>query len=284
MAEIVNKPVFLPANRGMENPPQGTNVMDEEQNEHASQYLLYERVGEPNILSSFVVGEPGSQNPVCPWQLYEKAASKATSAEPPPRWAIGTGQLSCLQFRSGPIARRGGGGIIPFSIFVVSGRTCPLYERVGKPNILSNLVVGEPGSQIPVRPWRLLKSRPDGRQKELPVLETVHAPGEGEEEDLHILCSVCGHIITRPSEAITIRGARHHVFANPYGLVFETACFKRAKGCVVTGRPSDEFTWFPGHQWQIALCGSCLNHLGWWFSSGRNAFFCLIIDQLIFPG
>ena len=47
--------------------------------------------------------------------LYEKAASKATSAEPPPRWAIGTGQLSCLQFRSGPIARRGGGGIIPFS-------------------------------------------------------------------------------------------------------------------------------------------------------------------------
>ncbi|SMC38779.1 hypothetical protein SAMN02746065_101284 [Desulfocicer vacuolatum DSM 3385] len=31
-----------------------------------------------------------------------------------PRWAIGTGQLSCLQFRSGTIARRGGGGgIIP---------------------------------------------------------------------------------------------------------------------------------------------------------------------------
>ena len=52
--------------------------------------------------------------------LYEKAASKATSAEPPPRWAIGTGQLSCLQFRSGPIARRGGGGIMPFLFFVVS--------------------------------------------------------------------------------------------------------------------------------------------------------------------
>ncbi len=29
-------------------------------------------------------------------------------SRPPPRWAIGTGQLSCLQFRSGPIARRGG--------------------------------------------------------------------------------------------------------------------------------------------------------------------------------
>ena len=46
--------------------------------------------------------------------LYEKIAFKFTSAEPPPRWAIGTGQSSCRQFRSGTIARRGGGGIIPF--------------------------------------------------------------------------------------------------------------------------------------------------------------------------
>ena len=41
------------------------------------------------------------------YELYEKVAFKFTSAEPPPRWAIGTGQLSCLQFRPGPIARRG---------------------------------------------------------------------------------------------------------------------------------------------------------------------------------
>ena len=46
--------------------------------------------------------------------LYEKLAFKSTSAEPLPRWAIGTGQSSCLQFRSGPIARRGRGGIMPF--------------------------------------------------------------------------------------------------------------------------------------------------------------------------
>ncbi len=85
-----------------------------------------------------------------PCMLYEKAASKATSAEPPPRWAIGTGQLSCLQFRSGPIARRGGGGIIPFgSASTTLYLLCPagharLYERVGDPNILSSFVVGEP--------------------------------------------------------------------------------------------------------------------------------------------
>ncbi len=67
-------------------------------------------------------------NEGCP--LYEKAASKATSAEPPPRWAIGTGQLSRLRFRSGPIARRGGGGIMPFSIFVVPARAWGLYESL----------------------------------------------------------------------------------------------------------------------------------------------------------
>ncbi len=50
-------------------------------------------------------------------RLYEKVAFKSTSAEPLPRWAIGTGQSSCLQFRSGTIARRGRGGIMPFTIF-----------------------------------------------------------------------------------------------------------------------------------------------------------------------
>ncbi len=43
-----------------------------------------------------------------PCMLYEKVAFKSTSAEPLPRRAIGTGQLSRLRFRAGPIARRGG--------------------------------------------------------------------------------------------------------------------------------------------------------------------------------
>ncbi len=129
----------------------------------------------------------------------------------------------------------------------------------------------------------LSKAPPDEHQNLSPVLEIQNAPRQGEEDDLHIRCSVCGNIITHLSEIFVQQGGSRHVFANPYGLVFETICFKRAKGCVVTGRPSNEFTWFPGHRWRIALCGSCLNHLGWLFASGRNSFFCLITDQLIFP-
>ncbi len=78
--------------------------------------------------------------------LYEKVAFKFASAEPP-RWAIGTGQLGRLRFRAGPIARRGG-GMIAFSIFVVSARAWVLYERVGTPNILSCFVVGRPRSPM----------------------------------------------------------------------------------------------------------------------------------------
>lgn len=33
----------------------------------------------------------------------------------------------------------------------------------------------------------------------------------------------------------------------------------------VTGRPSIEFSWFPGYSWQITLCSACHHHLGWKF-------------------
>ncbi len=58
--------------------------------------------------------------------LYEKVAFKSTSAESLPRWAIGTGQSSCLQFRSGTVARRGRGCIMPFgSASTTLSSLCP---------------------------------------------------------------------------------------------------------------------------------------------------------------
>ena len=100
-----------------------------------------------------------------PCMLYEKATSKATSAEPPPRWAIGTGQLSCLQFRSGPIARRGGGGIIPFgSASTTQYSLCPLghvgyMKYSANQGRISSFVVGRAGSEygLPVAVISLTK-------------------------------------------------------------------------------------------------------------------------------
>jgi len=60
--------------------------------------------------------------------LYENEVSKY-SQQSPPRWVIGTGQLCRLRFRPGLLPVGGGGGIMPLSIFVVSGRTCPFIWK-----------------------------------------------------------------------------------------------------------------------------------------------------------
>jgi len=103
--------------------------------------------------------------------------------------------------------------------------------------------------------------------------------------DEYILCRQCRRIITSPAERIEMQGAHQHTFANPYGSVYEIGCFRSAAGCGYAGQSSDEFTWFKGYCWRIAVCGSCLFHLGWLFiSPGSDSFNGLILDHLIQPG
>jgi hypothetical protein len=99
-----------------------------------------------------------------------------------------------------------------------------------------------------------------------------------------ILCRHCRHIITRPKERMEKNGAHRHTFANPHGIVFEIACFREAEGCGYRGSATGEFTWFAGYQWRVAVCGACITHLGWYFSStGGDGFHGLIVDRLAYP-
>jgi len=103
--------------------------------------------------------------------------------------------------------------------------------------------------------------------------------------DKHILCRQCRRIITTPAERIEMQGAHQHTFANPHGSVYQIGCFRSAAGCGYAGQLSDEFSWFTGYSWRVAVCGSCLFHLGWLFiSPGRQSFNGLILDHLIHPG
>lgn len=95
-----------------------------------------------------------------------------------------------------------------------------------------------------------------------------------------LICTNCGSIITFSSERVDINGAFNHSFANPHGLFFEISCFKNAPGCICSNESSSEFTWFPGFSWRVAACQSCLNHLGWLFSSAKNHFYGLISANL----
>lgn len=100
-----------------------------------------------------------------------------------------------------------------------------------------------------------------------------------------ILCRRCGHLITRLQEKTTIGGGFQHTFANPTGRVYDIGCFRNAEGCGPSGPLTNEFTWFHGYQWRIALCRACYVHLGWQFlsNSGGGGFWGLILKRLSFP-
>lgn len=97
-----------------------------------------------------------------------------------------------------------------------------------------------------------------------------------------LLCKVCTHKITTNENRISVNGKHKHVFFNPMGIVFELGCFSSATGCLHTGTPTLEFTWFDGYAWCITLCSSCLAHLGWHYQSSTGSeFYGLILTSLI---
>lgn len=104
-----------------------------------------------------------------------------------------------------------------------------------------------------------------------------------EEEDVPeeaIFCRTCGEVVTARKQMIEVSGTHTHTFFNPAGIVFELGCFRQAKGCVVVGKPTDEFSWFAGHVWSYALCKACQNHPGWFFEGRDSSFFGLILPRL----
>jgi hypothetical protein len=114
--------------------------------------------------------------------------------------------------------------------------------------------------------------------KSLVTDESLEEPGR----ESYLLCQQCHQIITSTSEMIEVAGCHQHTFANPEGILFEIGCFKKAWGCWSVGPATEEFTWFKGFQWKVAVCRRCLMHLGWFYVSSENeSFHGLIIDRLM---
>lgn len=114
--------------------------------------------------------------------------------------------------------------------------------------------------------------------------ETVTAEEEETKEEKGIICRFCKNVITTPEQIIQMSGHYRHIFTNPVGVTYEIGCFSTAMGCVRFGEPTDEFTWFPGFLWSYALCSKCYTHLGWYYQSGTNGFYGLILENLIENG
>ena len=95
-----------------------------------------------------------------------------------------------------------------------------------------------------------------------------------------LVCAECLHAVTSTTARIEMSGRHAHTFANPHGFVFHIGCFAVAPGCATGSDPSNEFSWFPGYAWQVAVCRGCGTHLGWLFRSGDSRFHGLIVDRL----
>ena len=108
------------------------------------------------------------------------------------------------------------------------------------------------------------------------------AEKEPSENDKFIVCRQCRQIITSPAERIEMEGAHRHTFANPHGIVYQIGCFKSVTGCGDVGPASDEWSWFKGFSWRVAVCGTWLLHVGWLFiSKGGLRFYGLIVDRSV---
>lgn len=96
-----------------------------------------------------------------------------------------------------------------------------------------------------------------------------------------LVCRACMRVITSEGEKIQMNGAHTHGFTNPHGMFFDVGCFRAAPGCAYSKQSSYEFSWFNGYVWRIAVCRTCLTHLGWLFTSGASRFNGLILDKLL---
>lgn len=113
------------------------------------------------------------------------------------------------------------------------------------------------------------------------VVRTIERDEEEEKEEKALFCRFCGKQITELRFAIEMSDDHHHTFFNPAGIIYEIRCFSQAEGCVRHGPSTDEFSWFPGYTWRLALCSECFVHMGWYFSSGTLGFYGLIGKNLV---
>lgn len=113
----------------------------------------------------------------------------------------------------------------------------------------------------------------------LPLTEADEIPAR---KKAVIRCRACHQYLTENQFLIPVEGDCTHYFENPSGQGFDIQTYSLAEGCVVGGRPTEHFSWFAGHAWQIAFCRECNTPVGWYFScEGLTGFFGLITDRLL---
>ena len=112
-----------------------------------------------------------------------------------------------------------------------------------------------------------------------PALDTRTAVAVGEGEG-DWLCAFCFNPVADQNHRFKYEGKDQFAFSNPDGIQFRIITFSRTQGCLETGVPTLEDTWFPAHAWSFCQCERCGQHLGWYYV-GEHRFVGLIVDRLV---
>jgi hypothetical protein len=112
----------------------------------------------------------------------------------------------------------------------------------------------------------------------LPVTDI--SPTDHSDRRKRILCRRCRAFITDAAQYAQFQGRHLHRCVNPAGVTYQFGCYYAAEGCVASGTPTGEHSWFSGYLWQVASCRKCGEHIGWAFS-GPGRFFGLITDRVM---
>jgi uncharacterized protein (DUF983 family) len=107
--------------------------------------------------------------------------------------------------------------------------------------------------------------------------DTESIAGEG----TCVRCGACRHGLTFDRARLEVEGKHTHTFVNPGGEKFTIRCYREASGCRGFGEESTFWSWFRGFAWQVALCGQCGAHVGWFYRGDAASFVGLIADRVI---
>ena len=95
----------------------------------------------------------------------------------------------------------------------------------------------------------------------------------------NLVCASCGHLVTKVSERIDVRGRHDHSFSN-LGYTVKLGCFRNAPGSTGVESVSHGYSWFAGYAWQIQVCQNCYMQLGWKYMTRHDSFYGLIFSTL----
>ncbi|KAK4786926.1 hypothetical protein SAY86_010759 [Trapa natans] len=86
-----------------------------------------------------------------------------------------------------------------------------------------------------------------------------------------IQCKICQTLIAKRSDMLVMSSdGPLGAYVNPYGHVHEVMTFYKANGLIRIGRPTREYSWFPGYAWTVINCSSCETPMGWLFTATND--------------